>query len=179
MPYARIFPPEVQNSGAGILAVVGELRDLQQVGLRILARHGIVDPVADGWYPLQSYLEALREIGSLSGPATLEEVGRRIPETAKWPPQVNSIETALGSIDAAYHLNLRGGEVGSYRLEKGEGRTARIVCDNPFPCPFDRGLVARVAEKFAPAGVVPSVQHDEAAGCREKGAKSCVYVVRW
>ncbi|MBI5835974.1 MAG: hypothetical protein HZB25_01905 [Candidatus Eisenbacteria bacterium] len=127
----------------------------------------------------QSWLDAFREIAEKTGPATLRAIGRRIPDTAIWPPEVNSIPAALTSIDVAYHMNHRGGEVGSYHFELLGARSGRVVCDNPYPCSFDLGIVERTVAKFAPPGTNPLVRHDPAASCRETGGTSCTYLVEW
>ncbi|HVP38954.1 MAG TPA: hypothetical protein VMS93_07190 [Candidatus Saccharimonadales bacterium] len=179
MAQFQAFAPGVQVDGAAVLAVVQELEDLGGIGQRILARHGIVSPQPGSWYSQQAWLDAFREIAEKTGPATLRGIGRRIPETAVWPPEVSSIEAALGSIDLAYHLNHRGGEIGHYRFELAGPRSARLVCENPYPCAFDLGIVERTAAKFAPAGVNPVVKHDDTRECRQHGAEGCTYLVTW
>ncbi|QQR42779.1 hypothetical protein JKA73_27480 [Myxococcus xanthus] len=58
-----------------------------------------------------------------------------------------------------------------------EGRDeARRVLDNPYPCRFDMGLVKGMAQRFAPEA---TLTHDTSAGCRQKGANSCTYLVLW
>jgi hypothetical protein len=179
MAVYKSFPPEVEQSGAGILAFVGELDDLRQVGLRILARHGVVEPEPGKWYPLQAYLDALREIAELSGPATLKAIGRQIPEKAIWPAGIDSVETALKSVNSAYQLNHRGGDVGQYLFTKTRERSGRMVCNNPFPCPFDMGIVERVAEKFGTPGDSLAITHVSPETCRQLGGESCTYELTW
>ncbi len=117
----------------------------------ILKKHGIVDPQPGHWYPQQSWLDAFQEISTSVGPMTLKVIGKSIPENALWPPQVDDVHKALGSVDIAYHMNHRGGEVGHYRYEKTGERSARVVCDNPYPCDFDAGIIEAAAKRFAPA----------------------------
>jgi hypothetical protein len=179
MAVYKSFAPEVEQSGAGILAFVGELDDLRQVGLRILARHGIVDPEPGKWYPLQGYLDALREIAELSGPATLKAIGRQIPDKAIWPAGIDSVEAALKSINSAYQMNHRGGDVGQYLFTKTGARSGRMVCNNPFPCAFDLGIVERAAEKFSAPGDTLSVVHIHPEACRQSGGETCSYELSW
>lgn len=179
MANRRVFPPHVEQSGAGVLSIVAELDDLRNVGLRILARHGIENPDPTTWYPLQSFLDALRELSELSGPATLRAIGLRIPEKAHWPPGITTVEAALKSLDAAYHMNLRGGDVGHYTFTQTGPRSGQVVCDNPFPCAFDRGILERVLEKFVPPGSTPGLVRAHPETCRELGGESCTYVLKW
>ena len=48
------------------------------------------------------------------------------------------------------------------------------VCNNPYPCSFDRGIITEMARKFQPYA---TVSHDDSKPCRNKGADSCTYVI--
>jgi hypothetical protein len=175
----KALAPGVETSGAAVLSVVAELDDLRNVGLRILARHGIVDPVPEGWYAQQAWLDAFLEIATHTGRATLRAIGRRIPETAIWPFKQGDLPEALASIDVAYHANHRGGEIGHYKYTQTGDRSGEVACNNPFPCDFDLGIVERVAAKFAPPGVTPVIRHADPQHCRFLGGRTCVYLVDW
>jgi hypothetical protein len=175
----KALAPGVQVTGAAVLAVVAELDDLRRIGLRILAGHGIEAPEHDKWYPQQAWLDAFQELAEKTGRATLKAIGRRIPDTALWPREGYSIPAALASIDVAYHMNHRGGEIGHYGFTRTGDRSAMMVCDNPYPCDFDLGIVERTAGKFSPPGTTPSVRHDDSRPCRREGAESCTYLVDW
>jgi hypothetical protein len=54
-----------------------------------------------------------------------------------------------------------------------------MVCANPYPCDFDRGIVEAMAGRFRPQGSVPVVRHDGAQPCRKTGGESCTYLIRW
>ncbi|MBI5030397.1 MAG: hypothetical protein HZB51_07710 [Chloroflexi bacterium] len=111
---------------------------------------------------------------------TLLMIGRQIPQNAKWPPDVDTIEKGLRSIDVAYHMNHRGGEIGSYRFEPTGKNSAKMICQNPYPCDFDLGIIDAVAHKFKPANVpMVTVKHDDSQPCRKKGADSCTYLINW
>jgi hypothetical protein len=106
--------------------------------------------------------------------------------------QLDSIKPALASIDVAYHLNHRiGGRVlydaasgatrdgiGHYAFRDEGPRAALVVCDNPYPCAFDRGIVQAVAERFCAAGDRVAVEH-LLPGCRRTGDGACRYRVSW
>lgn len=64
-----------------------------------------------------------------------------------------------GTIDPAYRMNHRGGEIGYYRYAKTGERAATLTCENPYPCPFDEGLIEGVAVKFAAPGAWVKVVH--------------------
>jgi hypothetical protein len=125
-------------------------------------------------------LDSLQEISLKIGPKSLFAIGKAIPSNAQFPPDINTIEKALASIDIAYHMNHKNGEIGHYKLIKAEGRTAKMVCDNPYPCDFDRGIIEAMAQKFKPAdSIMAFVEHDDTQPCRKKGADSCTYLITW
>ena len=62
--------------------------------------------------------------------------------------------------------------IGSYGTSDSGPRKITAVCENPYPCDFDRGLLSAVATRFERAA---RVTHDDAAPCRKTGANSCTY----
>ena len=175
----KAIVPWVEVNGAAVLSVIEGMEQFRNKALKILEKHGISDPKRDRWYSQQAWLDAFREISEQIGPATLEAIGKKIPDTALWPPNVNTIEEALASIDIAYHYNHRRGEIGNYRFEKTGETSATVTCDNPYPCAFDLGIIKATAAKFASGRVIPSVREDSSRPCRRKGGNSCTYIVTW
>jgi hypothetical protein len=110
----------------------------------------------------------------------LFNIGVKIPEIAKLPPDNGNIEKALGAIDVAYHMNHRKGEIGHYGFQMSGPRSATMLCRNPYSCDFDRGIMESMARRFKPTeSVLVKVRHDDHASCRKKGADSCTYHVTW
>ena len=106
-------------------------------------------------------------------------IGMKIPETAIFPPGIDSIETGLKSIDMAYHMNHRGGEIGVYQTTVVGDQQIDVLCQNPYPDNFDYGIIYGMAQRFRPQGYSVNVYHDNLAPCREHGADSCLYHVKW
>lgn len=179
MAQFKAIAPGVEVCGAAVLSVVEGMDLSKTMALRILKAHGITDPAKETWHPQQAWLDAFREISEKVGPATLRRIGTKIPETALWPPTVRTVEDALASIDVAYHMNHRKGEIGHYSFEKTGEKSGKMVCGNPYPCEFDLGIVEATARKFAPPGAAASVKHDDSQPCRRKGADSCTYRIKW
>mgnify|MGYP006934483092 CR=1 FL=1 len=102
--------------------------------------------------------------------------GRSTPENAEWPPGVDTPLAALQSIDDAYQLNHRGGEIGSYEATDAGRDRARVRCENPYPCVYDRGLVLGTVEAFSDDR---ATLREESDHCREDGGDVCTYVVEW
>jgi hypothetical protein len=162
-----------------VLSVVKGMGPFAGKGSEILARHGIKAPEPTGWYPQQAWLDAFQEIAKSIGPSTLNMIGQSIPNNAKFPPGIDSVEKALASLDAAYHMNHRGGEIGHLTFQKTGERAGVMECRNPFPCAFDAGLIQAVVKRFAPAGAIPKVTHDHSKPCRSNQGDSCTFLISW
>lgn len=188
------FIPNVEVNGQTIISVIDGMGEFKGLALTILAENGIPDPRPGEWYPQQWWLNAFKYIAEKLGPFTLRNIGTKIPENADWPPEINTIEAALASIDIAYHMNHRlNGEVlynpqtktmnegiGHYEFEKIDERQVRMICENPYPCDFDKGIIEAVAKKFRPEdSITLSVVHDDSKPCRKKERRSCTYLVSW
>ena len=100
----------------------------------------------------------MKEIQDKFSSELLFRIGEKIATNAILPPGINSLETCLASINTAYHMNHRRGEIGSYEysyLGGGSGlKRAKMICPNPYPCAFDRGVIHGFAQRFKPAGAV-------------------------
>jgi hypothetical protein len=174
------FAEGVEVNGETVYAIVDGMGAFKAEAIEILARNGIHDPRPGTWHLQQSWLDSFREIAESLGDGTLLAIGRKIPENAKFPPRINTIEKGLMSIDVAYHINHRRGEIGHYQFWSSGPRSAKIVCHNPYPCAFDRGIIDAMAQRFKPAdSKLVTVEHDDACPCRKKGADSCTYTVAW
>jgi hypothetical protein len=176
----RAFSSRVEVMGAAVLSIVGGMDVVRPRALQILEESGIAPLDAARWYPQQRVLNVFKAVFETVGPQTVRAIGRKIPETAEFPPELDSLEMALRSIDVAYRMNHRGAEhMGSYRYEQLGARHAQLACHNPYPCDMDMGLIEGVAMRFRPkdSGGV-TVEHLPGK-CRSNGDLSCTYSVKW
>jgi hypothetical protein len=194
----RAFEPGIEVKGQTVWAVIDAFDHFKQIPTRILAAEGIGTTGADGllqvdsngWYSQEAWLRAFERIATEVGESKLHAIGLRVPLNAQFPPRIETIFDAIGSIDVAYHMHHRkGGRVmydgatrtmlagiGHYGFERIGPQEIRSVCDNPYPCSFDRGIITTMARRFERGAVV---EHDERAPCRRRGANSCTYRVRF
>jgi hypothetical protein len=179
MAQFRAFSPNVFVNGQTVLAVTKGMGSFANLASKILERHGIKDVDPMQWYPQQAWLDAFEEISKSVGPRTLDQIGMSIPESAKFPPGIDTVETALASIDIAYHLNHRGGEIGHYTFTKNGEKQGVMECGNPYPCEFDHGLIRAMTKRFASSGSSCKVSHDTSKPCRSNRGDSCTYLVTW
>lgn len=181
-PY-EAFDSEVEVNGQIILTVVeeamGKFSDAyRERAMSALAEQGITDPEPDEWYPQQAWLNAFETISTELEPHVLDRLGEQIPTVAEWPTNIDDVPEGLRSIDEAYQRNHRGGEIGSYQFERVDDRAAALTCRNPYPCPFDRGLIRGTVQKYASVDAFVFVE-ESGTTCRRDGDDQCQYTVYW
>lgn len=174
-PYSH----EAEVQGELVVGILDAMGAFRSIALGLLAEHGIDQPSAGHWYPLQAWLAALDSVSQRVGPSTLFQIARQIPASAMIPKEIDTIEKALAGLDHAYRSAHRGGEVGSYTYVRVGARSAKIVCRNPYPCDFDRCVIETLARRFEPDNVYLDIRHDDPSHCKRMGAKACIYSVSW
>jgi hypothetical protein len=192
------FEPDIEVNAPTVYAIIAGLgrftnisrRYLSQVGIGVVVDKKLVLDM-EAWYSQEAWLKAFENIAAQIGDRVLFNIGRSIPRNAIFPSWATDARSGVRAIDVAYHLNHRkngrvlydaeSGEIregiGHYGCAPVEGRDEIIsVCDNPYPCAFDRGILAEMALRFAPGA---KVEHLSDRECRKRGADSCAYRVSW
>lgn len=193
------FEEGIEVNGQSVWAVVAGFKTFSVLASTYLLREGIGTPDNDGvalvdshaWYSQRAYVRAIEKIGAHMGDGVLLEIGKAIPRNAIFPPSVVDIHTAIQAIDVAYHLNHRKQGrpmfepatgamtegIGHYGYERVNGRNEIIcVCENPYPCAFDMGILTAMAQRFEPTA---RLVHDETRPCRKRKGGSCTYRITW
>lgn len=171
---------QVEVYGRSVQALLNAMEFFQLKAHSILASHGIERLEAEKWYPLPSVLNSFEDILQQVGPHTTRAIGHAVPDHAVFPPGIDSFPSAMGALDSAYRMNHRGtGDIGGYAFHPMTERSASMVCDNPYPCEFDRGLLESLYKRFRPKGsLMLHVDHDPEK-CRSAGAQACIYQLKW
>jgi len=196
---AKALEPGIEVFGGFVESVVEAFKLFPSVGLKRLVSNGVGTINGKGeividrqaWYPLEKWLLAHDDIANSVGPRAMFQVGQHVPKNAVLPPTVTDIHSSLMAVDIGYHMNHRkNGRImfdpatgqktkglGSYgyRAIPGERRIVS-VCENPYPCDFDRGVLTAFATRFER---MARVQHDDRAPCRKNGAESCTFIIAW
>lgn len=129
------------------------------------------------WYPIQDWLDVKKEIIDTFGQATIFFIGLNVVADAKWPPQIDTLEKGLFSINDAYYMNHRGGDIGSYETRKIDETTYAVTCCNPYPSYFDLGIIKGLCNQFCTGAKRAHVSLDPDKPTRREGAECCTYVV--
>lgn len=168
---------EVEVNGQTVLSVINAFPEiLTSRGERMLADNGIENPEADEWYPQEDWLDTFADIHESMGESTLERIGQTLPETAEWPPGTDTIVAGVESIDTAYQMNHRGGEIGNYDAERIDDTRIHVTCTNPYPCAFDTGILKGVVEAF---GDERTRVREIGSDCRAEGDDNCLHEIEW
>lgn len=180
MKLFKASSPNVEVNGETVFSIIDGMSAFKAKAEKILSENDIENPRPGLWYNQQAWLNAFKSIAEHIGPSTLNAIGQKIPENAKFPPEINDIHKALGAIDVAYHMNHRNGEIGSYKYQKIDDKNVKIICTNPYPDEFDKGIIVAMTRRFKPAGVINvKVNIDESQPTRTKGGDSTTFLISW
>jgi hypothetical protein len=191
--------PDIEVSGNSLSSILEGFGVFRSLAMQVLRTHGIVvyltgkDATIDitKWYPLAKFLDAIEDISNRIGARIMNDIGQSVPKNAKFPPSIKDLDMAVRAIDVAFHMNHRKGGVpmfdpktgkmvegiGHYGYQRlGSERKITSVCDNPYPCQLDLGLLTAMSKKFE---LSPLVSHDDRKPCRSKGGSSCTYIITW
>jgi hypothetical protein len=171
------FAPDVRVSGQVLLTT---FEAMGECVYPLLERHGIENVQPDGWYPQQFFLNFFREVaqGDFSSMLDLVSIGMKMPELAYRPEGIQTVEDALFSIGVTYQMNHEGDEIGFYEAVRTGKRQMEMVCQNPYPCDFDYGIIYNTARLYQPVDGHVMVIHTQGE-CRKQGDDTCVYEVSW
>lgn len=176
------YSPNVEVLGRAVLVVVYAMPAYETQMKAFLKEEGIAWVGHDDWVPQQAWLNVLGKVGETYGAYTLRSMGASIPEHALFPPSVKDFPSALESLNEAYYLNHRGGDIGHYRpdLSEVESGLAVMECRNPYPPYFDLGIISALCSKFPPT-ITASCKVDWEQGhtSRLDGGEACRFRITW
>lgn len=161
--------------GGSLNSFIAALGHSEELVAKILKEVGLdrIDPTR--WYDfdvaISVYFKVAREIGR----GAVIAVGKKIIETADFPPGIDDVRTLLMSLGAAYHLNVRGKDVGDILCTIEDDHSATLEWSAAGPCALNFGIIEGCCARY---GTKALVEHG-AGGCMEQGAPMCVYQVSW
>lgn len=112
-----------------------------------MARAGIENPRAREWYDQARLLDVCDRLYESVGAATVERIGRFLPELVDWPADVTTTAEALEALDGWYDgLHRRG--AGSVTFERTDDGHGEVRFETPYPDAFECGLVRGIGHHF-------------------------------
>jgi hypothetical protein len=190
---------DVEVSGNFLASIMQGFGVYHSLAMKYLSTHGLCVHVAGKetpvdttrWYPLVNCLKAFDVIMEQIGHNIMFDIGLSVPKNARFPPAIKDIDSAMQSLDIAYHMNHRQGGVpmfnpatgkmligiGHYGYRRLSSKQKIIsVCDNPYPCRFDLGILTAMAKRFESRALII---HDDEKPCRNKDGANCTYLISW
>lgn len=165
-----------------VLGIIQAVGDLGPYVRDLLIKGGVVESqLKEGeWINEQVWLDGLKHIDESLGRGTLFNIGKQIPSLMNITSDFSDFESAVETINKAYHQVHRGGEIGDYQIVDRSDYKISIVCDTPYPSDFDRGIITAMARIVTPEDtLIVRVMHDDNAECKHKSAESCTYNLTW
>lgn len=164
-----------QYNGAALNSFLLGLGHSQPLVQKILRDSGVdrIDP--DRWYDAAWAVRIYFAIAEQIGRSAIIAVGKRMIETAPFPPGIDDVKGVLLSLDAAYRMNVRGPDTGVITCEFEDDFSAVLEWNTWGPCGLNIGIIEGCCSRF---GAKALVEHG-ATGCMDQGAPSCVYRVSW
>jgi hypothetical protein len=172
--------PETKVIGQNVLGFVENVqRDEIQP---ILKKHGLekIDP--DVWYPLQKWLDVLKELSIHNSMTNFVAIGMGISQTAPLPPGILDLPFEaffLQALPTAYHMQHKDGDAGIIQAEKVSDTTIKMTVITPYPDDLEYGVTYGFARRIAPANMKFTVSYDSAIKRRDDGGEKTVILVNW
>lgn len=163
-----------QYNGAALYSFLLGLGHSEALVHKVLQDAGVdsIDPKR--WYDINWAMEVYFAIYEKIGRGAMIAVGKKMIETAPFPPGLDDVKRLLMGLDAAYRLNVRGGaDLGGITCEFDDDDSARLVWSTLGPCPLNIGIIEGCCSRVGAAALV---EHG-AGGCMDEGGSSCTYLV--
>jgi hypothetical protein len=160
--------------GAALNSFVLAFGESDALVAKILADAGVDRIESDRWYDYDWAIAIYDRITEQVGRAAVAAVGRKMIETAVFPPGIDSVPAVLMSLGAAFRLNARG-PVGDIFTTLDDEYSATIVRTQKGPCALNIGIIEGGCVRY---GAKPLIEHGT-GGCQDRGDPTCTYHVSW
>jgi hypothetical protein len=177
----KAFDPDTEVVGQQMLAFV-QCANQAEV-MPYLEKYGLAPIIPDKWYPLQSWLDVLRDLTTERGGNAmfdLVSIGMKLVDTSVAPPGAEQIpfDGALGMVNMVNQLNHRNGDIGEYVIERVEDQHVRVVARVPYPDDWLYGMFYGGTRRFLPPGTHFTVSYDDAPR-RSQGGETTILHIEW
>ncbi len=177
-----VTSPDAEMFGGALQAFTNNLNaELRRPLLdKVLEKYGLDEIDADGWLPTQFALDFYKLLSEEGDEVfDLVAIGMQFVETAPYPPEVNSIETAMKALNEGYKMSIRNypPEEG-YTVEVLGPNHVRVVDHCPYPHDIMYGYIYGLTKRFRPENAIYRVRRTfiDEANPDESGA---IYDITW
>jgi hypothetical protein len=187
----------MEISGRAVFGIVRAFGQFKALASQLLLAEGIGQQGMDGlvlvqpeaWYPLDAYLRAYTRAGEQMNDSVLHQLGVSVAKIAEEPVPIKDLRTAARALDQGYHLaHRKNGRlmwdpatgqtiegIGHFQYRERADGAIEIESDTPYPCASEKGILFGLMQRIHAVG---AILHDESHPCRNRGKKSCLYVIK-
>jgi hypothetical protein len=157
---------EAQISGFAMQAFQksGETEGVLPTFEKYMKQYGYdsTDIDTEAWYPLQLYFDICKDLKeNAENFLILVAIGTKVIESAQFPPEINSVATAMKMLMDTHHMNLKNvpEHDGYHSLDVSEDRVT-FVEQTSFPHDVMYGYIHGLAKRYTPEGKTPFVERE-------------------
>jgi hypothetical protein len=179
----QAFDPDSEVVGSSILAFI-QCSRYENIAPH-LEKHGLTDVDPKGWYPVQTWLDTLRDIaehgGGMDTMFDFVSIGMKLSEVVPLPPEYDHLpfyEALMATGARGYQFNHRG-DVGEQRVELVDDHRLRVTIRTPYPDDLFYGFYYGLVRRYMPAGIEFTVAYDDSTLRRDQGGEATVLYITW
>jgi hypothetical protein len=177
------FDPDSEVSGRSVLAFI-HCTKYEEIA-PYLEKQGLLEVDPDLWYPVQAWLDVLRDIAEeaegLDMMFDFISIGMKIGEMAPLPPEWAELplkDALLASSGAGYRMNHRG-DVGEIAAREIGDRHIQIMFRTPYPDDLFYGTYYGIAQRFMPANLSFNLSYDPSEPRGDDGGERTILNLTW
>lgn len=140
--------PNAKVLGGSIMSIQAAMGD---AAAPYFADAGLDDLQTHSWYEFEQYLHVLDAIiaNEPNVMGSLVSIGMKIVETAPLPPEIDTVEKALMSMQGAWELNTQNAPTNNWHVEKVNDDKFILTNNSPFPKDMEYGVLYGFVRRFA------------------------------
>lgn len=178
MPAKTLFVApndDAQSLGEPLISTLNALGDSVKP---IMKKHGLTDIQPDGYYPMQSYLNVLKEVleSDANASSQLVAIGRTAMLEATMPPEIDTLEKALGTLEPVYRIHHKVNQPGWDVVPQNDG-SIHLIDYTPMPPDLSYGVAYGLVERYA-NGQRFSVRYKDLKERNNPDAESVTFILK-
>jgi hypothetical protein len=143
----KVFDEKAEFTGQTLLAyVAAQPSTIKKRLLAILKELNIDAEDPEAWYKLDSAIQFYQRVREEFGPNTVYNLGKMFGDLYELPPEIDTLEKFLHSLDTMYQATHRNGYAGSYEVVSHDPENREYVLRSHTPYPYEliKGLLSSV-----------------------------------